>query len=236
MHLLVRADVKRIVLLPSSAACLKVLAPAFLSGHSFRRSGCKLLARTGSPTAGIQWQGRWSQRQSLVTLRRLQKKPRFTHGHGHLGQCQVADGRYAARKTGQLEASVQEVAKQVEGVSGRLGGLADVLDEISGKIRPTNCLHVAGPSRQYRRRRCASGVPRELIGFSEVPTAAECSQTQHFRIFTVIKKEWRAAMVQAAAVEPPPTQLPAGGAPPMYGYRRGTQTSGRLSVSKWSKS
>ena len=62
---------------------------------------------------------------------------------------QMAD---AARKTGQLEASVQEVAKQVEGASGRLGGLADALDEINGKIRPvgvlnvkTNCLHVAGP-------------------------------------------------------------------------------------------
>ena len=61
---------------------------------------------------------------------------------------QMAD---AARKTGQLEASVQEVAKQVEGASGRLGGLADALDEINGKIRPvgvlnvkTNCLHVTG--------------------------------------------------------------------------------------------
>ena len=139
-------------------------------------------------------------------------------------------------KLGNWRPPFRRLRSKSKGSVGVLVGLQTFWTRSAGKIRPTNCLHVAGPSRQYRRKRCASGVLRELIGFSEVPTAAECSQTQHFRIFTVIKKEWRAAMVQAAAVEPPPTQLPAGGAPPMYGYRRGTQTSGRLSVSKWSKS
>ena len=52
---------------------------------------------------------------------------------------QMAD---AARKTGQLEASVEEVAKQVEGASGRLGGFADALDEINGTIRLVGVLNV----------------------------------------------------------------------------------------------
>ena len=54
-----RADVKRIALLQSSAAWLEVPAAASLSGYRFRRSGAKFLARTGSPTAGVQWLGRW---------------------------------------------------------------------------------------------------------------------------------------------------------------------------------
>ena len=61
---------------------------------------------------------------------------------------QMAD---AARQTGQLEASVQEVEKQVEGASGSLCGLADALDEINGIIWlvgvlnvKTKSLHVTG--------------------------------------------------------------------------------------------
>ena len=43
---------------------------------------------------------------------------------------------HAARKTLQLEASYQEVAKEVEGASGRLGGLADA----SGRDQRKNWL------------------------------------------------------------------------------------------------
>ena len=64
----------------------------------------------------------------------------------------------AARKMLQLEASVPEVAKQVEGACGRLGGFADALDEINGKIVPfgvihvkTNSLHVTGPFSRGKR-------------------------------------------------------------------------------------
>ena len=75
---------------------------------------------------------------------------------------------HAARKNGQLEASVQEVAKQVEGGSGRLGGLADALHEINGIIRlvgvpnvVTNGLHVRGAFffrfLQGRGKRCVVG-------------------------------------------------------------------------------
>ena len=149
-----RADVKRIALLPSSAAWLKVPAPASLSLVTL--SGGRVPSSSHALGARRQLFSGWvdgGQRQSLVTLRRLQKKKTrihtWTRSCGTGVRSQMAD---AARKTGQLEASVQEVAKQVEGVSGRLGGLADALDEINGIIRlvgvlnvKTNCLHVTGP-------------------------------------------------------------------------------------------
>ena len=92
----------------------------------------------------------WGQRQSLVSSRRLAEENPESHvdtvTRGR-ARSQTAD---AARKIRQLEASVQEVAKQVEGTSGRLGGLGDALDEINGIIRlvgvlkaNTNCLTVA---------------------------------------------------------------------------------------------
>ena len=92
-----------------------------------------------------------SQRQSLVTLRRLQKKTQIHTWTRSLGTLSGRRWQMQLAKLGQLETSVQEVAKQAKWTSGRLGGLAGALDEINGIIPlvgvpnvKTNCLHVAG--------------------------------------------------------------------------------------------
>ena len=82
-------------------------------------------------TAGVEWLGRLGSAAVLGYMEEAAEENPDSHMETVTWdsvRSQMAD---AARKTGQLEASFQEVAKQVEGAG---GGLADVLDEINGKI------------------------------------------------------------------------------------------------------
>ena len=102
-----------------------------VSGHSFRRSGAKFLARTGSPTAGIQWLGRLESAAVFGYIgETAEENP---DSHMDLGQCQVADGTYSSQNwaTGGIRSGGCEASRRGQWAS----WWADALDEMNGKIR-----------------------------------------------------------------------------------------------------